>query len=555
MLLLAALPSSWRPFITTQASVVGLTVETLVARILQEDTMRSGSSSAPTTAIPAAQYLQRSPGGFRRRPFQRSSGPPKNQPRNNSSANPVCGYCRRHGHVERNCRTDRRDQQRTDRRPCTHLQQVEDSNLGQYGIESLQLFNSVVNSCGTTISVQNYASEWLLDTGATHHMTHCHLLCGYKSFSKSVQVYLGDNRSLSAVGLGYIHVSLPSGTVATVKDVYHIPGLSRNILSVTAATSTGSSIEFFHDYCVSHFKLPTGQFEIIKLRQKHRLYPILLSQQGHHSVIASTSTLSLNLTKATSTLLWHYRLGHINSPTLHQMGKNHLCRGLPENLSPIDLCEGCLLGKSTHKPVLRSHTRSTQLNQLVHSDLCGPMEIKSLTGSLYILTFIDDFCRYTTVYFLKLKSQVLECFQDYCNIVVRSHDLPVQALRSDNGGEYKSNAFQVFCQSEGIQQQFTVPYFPQQNGVSERRNGTLVQSARAMLLTAGLSKPYWKKKQLPLLVTFRIGFPTQLIPATPRTFIGLDELQTCSTFASLVVLLIKSRLFPCNKSLMPQASG
>ncbi|MCO5559435.1 hypothetical protein L7F22_013035 [Adiantum nelumboides] len=322
---------------------------------------------------------------------------------------------------------------------------------------------------------------------------HQHLLRGYESFPASVQVFLGDNRSLNAVGLGYMPVILPSGTTVKVRDVYYVPSLSRNILSVTAATLTGSSIEFFHDYCVVHFKLPSGHFETIKIQQKNRLYPIAISQQGPHYLIASTSTLSLNLTKATSTLLWHYRLGHINSKTLHQMRQKHLCHGLPDSLSPIDLCEGCLLGKASHKPFPWSQTRSTQLNQLVHSDLCGPMETPSLTGSPYFLTFVDDFCRYTTVYFLKLKSLVLVCFQDYCKQALRAHDIPIQVLRSDNGGEFKSNAFQAFCQKEGIQQQFTVPYSPQQNGVSERKNRTLVQSARAVLLTAGLPKSYWEE--------------------------------------------------------------
>ncbi|MCO5559698.1 hypothetical protein L7F22_013299 [Adiantum nelumboides] len=444
----------------------------------------SGSSSTITSAaVPhTAQYLQRAPGNFRRRPFHRPSGATRNLPRTNTPPTTVCGYCRRHGHVERDCRAKRRDQQRNDRRPQSNLHHVADHAHGQYGIDSLQLFHSILNSMHVQF---NDASEWLLDTDATHHMTpHQHLLCGYESFPASVQVFLGDNRSLNAVGLGY----MPSGTTVKVRDVYYVPGLSRNILSVTAATLTGSSIEFFHYYCVVHFKLPSGHFETIKIQQKNRLYTIAISQQGPHSLIASTSTLSLNLTKATSTLLWHYRLGHINSKNLHQMRQKHLCHGLPDSLSPIDLCEGCLLGKASHKPFPRSQTRSTQLNQLVHNDLYGPMETRSLTGSLYFLTFVDDFCKYNTVYFLKLKSLVLVCFQDYCKQALRTHDIPIQVLRSDNRGEYKSNAFQAFSQKEGIQQQFTVAYSPQKNGVSERKNRTLVQSARA-----GLPKSYREK--------------------------------------------------------------
>ncbi|MCO5562671.1 hypothetical protein L7F22_016299 [Adiantum nelumboides] len=467
MLLLAALPSSWRPFITTQASVTCLTVETLIARILQEDTMRSGTSSSPGTNNPSAQYMQRSARRFAgrqsRRPFRRTGGVQRSAINNNTPATQPCGYCGRPGHVERECRTKHREQQRSNRPPRAHLQQVDEPAPSQYGMESLQLFSSHIHSDDALIPHSTVAtSEWLLDTGATHHMTpDRHWLSKYTPLSQHVKVYLGDNQSLTAVGLGHMKVALPSGTSIIIHDIYHILGLSRNILSVTAATSIGSSIEFFHAYFVIHFKLLAGKYETLKLPQQHRLYPIMISKPAGRAMIASTSSLSLHLTKAAATLLWHYRLGHINTPTLHRMSKNSMCQGMPPRLSPIDLCEGCLLGKFSHKPFPRSHTRSTQVNQLVHSDLCGPMEGKSLT--------------------------------DYCSLTIRQHDLPIQFLRSNNGGEYISKEFQSYCKSEGIQQQYIVPYSPQQNGVSEWKNRSLVQSARAMLLTVGLPKSYWEE--------------------------------------------------------------
>ncbi|MCO5601449.1 hypothetical protein L7F22_055572 [Adiantum nelumboides] len=264
----------------------------------------------------------------------------------------------------------------------------------------------MLNSTRDLATSTDTSAEWLLDTGATHHMTPTSSwLPDYKTLACHVQVYLGDNHCLHAIGLGNLHVTLPSGAAIIIRDIYHIPGLRRNILSVTAATSSGSSIEFFHDLCVIHFKLPNNQFEIIKLPQQNRLYPIKLTQSGHNTVIASTSIITLYLTKTVSTLMWHYRLGHINGHTLQRMAKHGLCSGLPPNLSSIDLCEGCIMGKASHKPFHRSQSRSSQLNQLVHSDLCGPMESASITGSLYFLTFIDDFSRYTTLYFLKQKSQ------------------------------------------------------------------------------------------------------------------------------------------------------
>ena len=318
-------------------------------------------------------------------------------------------------------------------------------------------------------------------------------LKGYKPLTKPIRVFLGDNRSLTVSGVGHMDITLPSGALITIHGVFHIPGLMRNLISVTALTSTGSSIEFFHDYCVLHFKLPTGKFELLKLPQRDRLYPVRLTPSDQPSLLAENSILTLHLTKVESTLLWHYRLGHINAPTLQRMSKQELCHGLPNAIAPIDVCEGCLLGKATHRPFPHSLSRTQQLNQLVHSDLCGPMETLSLSGSSYFLTFIDDYSRYTTVYFVKQKSQVFSCFQDYWRMALRQHDLPIRVICSDNGGEYISKAMKDFCHQEGIVQQLTVPYTPQQNGVSERKNRSLVQAALAMILTASLSKAYWEE--------------------------------------------------------------
>ena len=190
----------------------------------------------------------------------------------------------------------------------------------------------------------------------------------------------------------------------------------------------GSSIDFFHDSCIIHFKLPNGEFKIIKLPQKDCFYPIVISMTNPHFVI------------------WHDWFGHMNSVTLHRMVNDKLCASSPFYLNPIELCEGCILGKSSHKSHQTSLNKSTQLNQLVHSDLCGPLGM----SSHYFLTFVDDFSRYTTVYFLKKKSKVLTYFKEYCNLVIRKHELPIQAFCSDNGGEYGSSVFEAFCKDEGI---------------------------------------------------------------------------------------------------------
>ncbi|KAH7434388.1 hypothetical protein KP509_06G015500 [Ceratopteris richardii] len=136
-------------------------------------------------------------------------------------------------------------------------------------------------------------AEWLLDTGATNHMTPSrHWLDNYTLLTKKIRVYLGDDHCLQAAGIGNMHVSLPSGASIIIKDIFHIPCLSRNLVSVSSATSTCTYIEFFHGYYVVHFKLPTSKFELIKLPQIDRLYPIPLLQRSQHAVLQAHLTIA-----------------------------------------------------------------------------------------------------------------------------------------------------------------------------------------------------------------------------------------------------------------------
>lgn len=124
----------------------------------------------------------------------------------------------------------------------------------------------------------------------------------------------------------------------------------------------------------------------------------------------------------------------------------------------------------------------------MHSDVCGKMRERSLGGAEYFLTFTDDKTRYTRVYTLKTKDQVFDCFLEWKAHVERQSKRKLKVLRTDNGGEYISNKFEKFLRDEGILHERTVP---EQNGVAERLNRTLVESARSMLLDAKLSKRYW----------------------------------------------------------------
>ena len=124
------------------------------------------------------------------------------------------------------------------------------------------------------------------------------------------------------------------------------------------------------------------------------------------------------------------------------------------------------------KPVGEIH--STRKLKLVHSDVCGPMQTESIGGRRYFVTFIDDYSRCCSVYFLRHKSEVLEKFKELEAITTNESDQRIGTLRTDNGGEYLSGVFKTYMNSKGIHHEVTVPHSPQQNGVAERMNRTLM---------------------------------------------------------------------------------
>ena len=148
--------------------------------------------------------------------------------------------------------------------------------------------------------------------------------------------------------------------------------------------------------------------------------------------------------------------------------------------------------KLTKKPLpKKSESRSSELLQLVHTDVCGPMQTITPGGNRYIMTMIDDFSRYTVLYLLKNKFEVADKIKEYVKFVQTKFKSTPKVIRSDRGGEYVNEALKKFFKSEGITPQYTVPYTPQQNGVAERKNRYLVEMTRSMLIDSNLPNKYW----------------------------------------------------------------
>ena len=176
--------------------------------------------------------------------------------------------------------------------------------------------------------------------------------------------------------------------------------------------------------------------------------------------------------------------------TLHDLQSGDHILGLTDiKFSKDRVCRSCVLGKQ-HGEAHPSKTKITtdKILELIHLDLFGPLSYDSLYGKKYCLVIVDDYSRYTWVYFFKKKSETQQRVIDFINMSQRQYQEKIMTIRSDNGSEFKNYTVEGFLSEEGIAHQYSTPYTPQQNGVAERKNRTLMDAARTMI--AEYASPY-----------------------------------------------------------------
>jgi transposase InsO family protein len=381
-----------------------------------------------------------------------------------------CNYCKKPGHWARDCRKRAADQ--------NEQKKVDQANQAS----TEHVFISALN-----ISVA--PNIWFIDSGASQHITYQdNIFSSYEKITPK-EVYLGDNTSHPAIGKGTVklNMKLNSGSTmeGTLTDVLHVPGIAKNLFSVSKATREGLKIKFENKGCT----ISKGNKILAEGLHEQNLYrlncqPVGLQEEVNHAKDG------LSLTE-----LWHQRLGHLGLQGLKMLSQKNMVDGL-EKLDfqgdEMDLCSGCIEGKQQRNAFPKQGgTRAKELLGIVHSDLCGPMQTPSLGAARYFITFTDDKSRHTTAYFLKTKDQSLEKFKEYKAWAENFTGKKIKILRTDNGGEFISKKFNTFCRINGIQQQTTAPYSPQQNGVAERLNRTVVEHARCMLKHKSMKNHFW----------------------------------------------------------------
>jgi hypothetical protein len=264
---------------------------------------------------------------------------------------------------------------------------------------------------------------------------------------------LANSCSTKIVGSGTVQLSVEENLTVRLDETLYVPDLRSNLLSVAKMTEHGFEVIFRRNEAIVT-NPDTGENVIVARRDKDMYYIDELSEESR------VSQISMSLQE------WHERFGHLNEKDLKNIIHKQKVDGIDIKADEaLPVCETCVKGKQTRKPFTRSVSQSTELLELVHTDVCGPMRVNSLAGSRYL--------------------QMYKC------LVEKKTERKIKTVRSDNGTEYTSHYLEDFLKQEGIRHELTVEYTPQQNGVAERKNRSLVETARCLMIQSGLSASFW----------------------------------------------------------------
>jgi transposase InsO family protein len=400
--------------------------------------------------------------------FPQSSQGNSQFPQKPEGSRPQCQICGKLGHQALDC-YHRMDFTYQGRHPPAKLAAMASTSNGSQG-----------------------GDTWLTDTGATDHLTaNLTNLQTQAPYQGTEQVSVGNGQSIpiNHTGNGQLSTKLYN---FRLKNLLHSSRISSNLLSVHKLCQDNNCSCYFDSNKFLIQDLPSGKV-LYKGLSKNGLYPIhtLPSSPSMSPSATASPPVSAFLSSKNKWQLWHHRLGHPSDRVLvSAMPSLSSCMSI-SNKHVQHHCKHCLIGKMHRLPFPHSQFQSTQPLELVHSDVWGPAPVNSYNGYKYYLLFVDDFSKFSWLFLLKSKSEVLNTFKHFKATVENQLSKSIKTLRTDCGGEYTSNAFTDFCSTQGITHQFSCPHTPQQNGTVERKHRHIIESALTLLSHASLPITQW----------------------------------------------------------------
>ena len=465
-LVLLSLPAQFNQFkVSYNCQKEKWTLNELISYCVQEeDRLKQDKTESAHLA-----YASKDKGKKRKNDKEAAKGPvEKKQHKDNQG----CFFCKKPGHVKKD---------------CTKYHAWRD-NKGTF----LALVCSEVNLASVP------RNTWWLDSGATTHISVS--MQGCLSYRKPSDVerhiFVGDGQSVDVEAIGHFRLLLGTGYYLDLKDTFVVPSFRRNLVSVSVLDKSGYSCSFGNSQFSLSFNsnvVGTGYLSIYD-----NLYLLDTIASYNESLHVESRGTKRKLNKENSATLWHKRLGHISKGRVERLVSDGILDSL--DFSDFDVCVECIKGKQTKVKRLGAN-RSSDVLELIHTDICGPFPTESWNGQQYFISFIDDYSRYGHLYLIHEKSESLDMFKAYKAEVENQLNRRIKTVRSDRGGEYygrydgsgeqRPGPFARYLEECGIVPQYTMPGSPSMNGVAERRNRTLKDMVRSMIAHSSLPESLW----------------------------------------------------------------
>lgn len=365
-----------------------------------------------------------------------------------------------------------------------HNSEGQSSNPWAYvpNVNNVQLAGTAFHYCSTVNSVTDLTHTWIIDSGATDHITpYLHLLTAHVSSSAMLQLPNGQTAKVTHTGTITLSPQL------TLSNVLCVPDFSYNLLSISKILhNTNNSVHFSATSCSIQDLVLKKRTEIGKEHEGLYLYnPTKLSQcvKSSSTVCSSISHCNKFVSSVSSTI-WHARLGHL--PLSKMKHLPFQC-----NSSTCAPCDSCHFAKQHKLSFSSSDSVSEHVFELIHADLWGPYHTKTHGNYCYFLTLLDDKSRTTWTMLLADKSLVPKLVHNFILYVQNQFSTTIKVFRSDNGSEFLNVSLSNILSSLGIIHQRSCVYTPQQNGKVERKHRHLLNTARALRFHASLPLHFW----------------------------------------------------------------
>ena len=397
-----------------------------------------------------------------------------------------CFFCKKTGHFKGECikyKAWKKKQERANKITENSPKREKETDECSFLARSSKLFLE------EKAFVSDEAECWFVDSGATSHMVNTPEFFNFLDPSRKGYVRLADNKlaEVKGIGKGAIKCIVKRDKVSQINidDVLYVPKLASNLLSVKKLTKGGYRLVFEDDNCIITEK--SGEVRAVASLSPE-LYKVKLVERAYKASEAIKSGHSEDCQH-----MWHRRFGHRDISAIKELVHKELATGIIiKDCGKRETCECCVKGKMARTPFPKETKNKAQsILDLIHTDVCGPMQTITPAQNRYVITIIDDYSRYCIVNFMQYKSEAPKLIKQFIEMAKTQFGKKPKVIRSDRGREYINNELQQYLKAEGIRMQYTTAYSPQQNGVAERKNRSLIEMARCMLLDADLEKKYW----------------------------------------------------------------